>query len=118
MRVRPCGIELAIRWIDRQAREDVVQSSKERGMEDETRRPRLSHNYNLLKNRKAGFGPALYRSAEAFSLSDYCPHPSNQRRCCKIVLMFQNQSIQETLQGENRVIFHISLTLVRCPSDR
>src|SRR5258705_10057381 len=55
---------------------------------------------NDSKNRKAGFGPALYRLAEAFSLSDYCPHPSNQRRCCKIVLMFQNQSIQESLQGE------------------
>src|SRR5258705_12657596 len=76
-------------------------------MEDETRRPRLSHNYNLLKNRKAGFGPALYRLAEAFSLSDYCPHPSNQRRCCKIVLMFQNQSIQESLQGETQLFPYV-----------
>jgi hypothetical protein len=29
------------------------------------------------KNREAGFGPASNRLAETFSLTGYCPHPSN-----------------------------------------
>jgi hypothetical protein len=31
-----------------------------------------------FSNRKAGFGPAFASAAEASSLEDYCPHPSNQ----------------------------------------